>query len=295
MNSGSLLTVLLPLALGIIMLGLGLSLSVEDFRRVGRQPRPVVVALLCQTVLLPLLCFALVKAFGLAPALAVGMLLLAASPGGTTANLYSHLAHGDVALNISLTAVNSLLAVVTLPLVVNLSLAHFMGEGSTLPLQFDKVLQVFLIVLVPVAIGMALRARFPGFAARMNRPVRLVSVLFLVAIIALAVFKDWNTLVDYAPSIGLAALAFNLLSLAVGYGVPRLLGLPARQAIAIGMEIGIHNGTLAIAVALSPALLNNPTMAIPAAIYSLIMFVTAAVFGWLVSRRMRDEAATTPS
>lgn len=290
MNSGSLLTVLLPLALGIIMLGLGLSLSVEDFRRVGRQPRPVVVALLCQTVLLPLLCFALVKAFGLAPALAVGMLLLAASPGGTTANLYSHLAHGDVALNISLTAVNSLLAVVTLPLVVNLSLAHFMGEGSTLPLQFDKVLQVFLIVLVPVAIGMALRARFPGFAARMNRPVRLVSVLFLVAIIALAVFKDWKTLVDYAPSIGLAALAFNLLSLAVGYGVPRLLGLPARQAIAIGMEIGIHNGTLAIAVALSPALLNNPTMAIPAAIYSLIMFVTAAVFGWLVSRRAPPPA-----
>lgn len=290
MTSGTQLTVLLPLALGIIMLGLGLSLSLEDFRRVGRQPKPVVVALLCQTVLLPVLCFFLVELFGLAPALAVGLMLLAASPGGTTANLYSHLAHGDVALNISLTAVNSLLAVVTLPLVVNLSLAHFMGEGSTLPLQFDKVLQVFLIVLVPVAIGMALRARFPGFAARMNRPVRLVSVLFLAAIIALAVAKDWNTLVDYAPSIGLAALAFNLLSLAVGYGVPRLLGLPARQAIAIGMEIGIHNGTLAIAVALSPALLNNPTMAIPAAIYSLIMFVTAAVFGWLVGRRMRPEA-----
>jgi len=290
MTSGTQLTVLLPLALGIIMLGLGLSLSLEDFRRVGRQPKPVVVALLCQTVLLPVLCFFLVELFGLAPALAVGLMLLAASPGGTTANLYSHLAHGDVALNISLTAVNSLLAVVTLPLVVNLSLAHFMGEGSTLPLQFDKVLQVFLIVLVPVAIGMALRARFPGFAARMNRPVRLVSVLFLAAIIALAVAKDWNTLVDYAPSIGLAALAFNLLSLAVGYGVPRLLGLPARQAIAIGMEIGIHNGTLAIAVALSPALLNNPAMAIPAAIYSLIMFVTAAVFGWLVGRRMRPEA-----
>lgn len=290
MTSGTQLTVLLPLALGIIMLGLGLSLTLEDFRRVGRQPKPVIVALMCQTVLLPVLCFFLVKLFGLAPALAVGLMLLAASPGGTTANLYSHLAHGDVALNISLTAVNSLLAVLTLPLVVNLSLAHFMGEGTTLPLQFDKVLQVFLIVLVPVAIGMALRARFPGFAARMNRPVRLVSVLFLVAIIALAVVKDWDTLVDYAPAIGLAALAFNLLSLAVGYGVPRLLGLPARQAIAIGMEIGIHNGTLAIAVALSPALLNNPTMAIPAAIYSLIMFITAAVFGWLVSRRMRRAA-----
>jgi BASS family bile acid:Na+ symporter len=279
-----LLTILLPLALGIIMLGLGLSLTPDDFRRVARQPRPVIVALLCQAVLLPLLCFVLVKMLGLAPALAVGLMLLAASPGGTTANLYSHLAHGDVALNISLTAVNSVLAVATLPLVVNLSLAHFMGDGAAIPLQFDKVLQVFLIVLVPVAIGMALRARFPAFAQRMNRPVRIVSVLFLVAIIALAVAKDWNTLVAHAPTIGLAALAFNLLSLAIGYGVPRLLGMAKPQAIAIGMEIGIHNGTLAIAVALSPTLLNNPTMAIPAAIYSLIMFVTAAVFGWLVGR-----------
>lgn len=290
MTASALNTLFLPIALGIIMLGLGLSLTLADFARVVKFPKPVLIGLGCQLLLLPLVCFFIAKGFGLAPALAVGLMLLAASPGGTTANLYSHLAHGDVALNISLTAVNSLLAVVTLPLVVNLSLTHFMGEDATLPLQFDKVLQVFLIVLVPVAIGMALRARFPGFAARMNRPVRLVSVLFLVAIIALAVLKDWNTLVDYAPSIGLAALAFNLLSLAVGYGVPRLLGLPARQAIAIGMEIGIHNGTLAIAVALSPALLNNPTMAIPAAIYSLIMFVTAAVFGWLVSRRMRADA-----
>ncbi|MFC3551675.1 bile acid:sodium symporter family protein [Lysobacter cavernae] len=292
MTSGSLLTVLLPLALGIIMLGLGLSLTLDDFRRVAQQPKPVLVALVCQTLLLPLVCFALAKAFGLAPALAVGLMLLAASPGGTTANLYSHLAHGDVALNISLTAVNSVLAVVTLPLVVNLSLAHFMGDGATIPLQFDKVLQVFLIVLVPVAIGMAARARQPAFAQRMNRPVRIVSVLFLVAIIALAVVKDWPTLVQHAPTIGLAALAFNLVSLTVGYGVPRLLGLARRQAIAIGMEIGIHNGTLAIAVALSPTLLNNPTMAIPAAIYSLIMFVTAALFGWAVSRDRAGKAAT---
>ncbi len=291
MTSGSMLTVLLPLALGIIMLGLGLTLTVEDFRRVARAPKPVLVALLCQTLLLPLVCFALATAFGLEPALAVGLMLLAASPGGTTANLYSHLAHGDVALNISLTAVNSVLAVITLPLIVNLSLAHFMGDGATLPLQFDKVLQVFVIVLLPVALGMAVRARFPAFAARMHRPVRIASVLFLAAIIVLAVAKDWPTLVKYAPQIGLAALSFNLISLAVGYGVPRLLGLGKRQAIAIGMEIGIHNGTLAIAVALSPTLLDNPTMAIPPAIYSLIMFVTAALFGWWVNRRRVDEAA----
>jgi BASS family bile acid:Na+ symporter len=287
-----LLTVLLPLALGVIMLGLGLSLTLEDFRRVARQPGPILVALLCQTVLLPLLCFALVKAFGLAPALAVGLMLLAASPGGTTANLFSHLAHGDVALNISLTAVNSVLAVVTLPVLVNLSLQYFMGDSHVLPLQFDKVLQVFAIVLVPVAIGMAVRARRSAFAQRMTRPVRIASVVVLVAIIAVAVARDWTTLVTYAPVIGLAALAFNVASLLVGYWVPRLIGMDKRQAIAIGMEIGIHNGTLAIAVALSPSLLDNPTMAIPAAIYSLIMFVTAAVFGWLVSRdRARGVAS----
>src|SRR5688572_14629381 len=145
MTSQPLLTVLLPLALGIIMLGLGLSLTVADFRRVQQHPRAVLIALACQTVLLPLVCFALVKGFALGPALAVGMLLLAASPGGTTANLYSHLAHGDVALNITLTAVNSVLALVTLPLIVNFALAHFMDADQSIPLQFGKVLQVFAI------------------------------------------------------------------------------------------------------------------------------------------------------
>lgn len=288
MTSQPLLTILLPLALGIIMLGLGLSLTVADFRRVRQHPRAVLIALACQCVLLPLVCFALVKGFALAPALAVGMLLLAASPGGTTANLYSHLAHGDVALNITLTAVNSLLAVVTLPLIVNFALAHFMGADQSLPLQFGKVLQVFAIVLVPVVVGMWIRSRFPAFAQRMQKPVKVASALFLLLIIAAAIVQDWPTLVEYAPAIGLVALAFNLTSLAVGYGVPRLLGLPKPQAIAIGMEIGIHNGTLAIAVALSPMLLDNPTMAIPAAVYSILMFITAAMFGWMVSRGHRQ-------
>lgn len=244
----------------------------------------MLIGLACQLLLLPLACFFLAKLFGLAPALAVGLMLLAASPGGTTANLYSHLAHGDVALNITLTAVNSVVAILTMPLIVNLSLAHFMSADQAIPLQFAKVVQVFAIVLGPVAIGMWLRSRFPHFAERMQKPVKIVSALFLLLIILLAVAKDWRTFVEYAPAVGGAALAFNLLSMAVGYCVPRLLKLDLRQAIAIAMEIGIHNGTLAIALALSPALLNNPTMAIPAAIYSLIMFVTAALFGLWVNR-----------
>ncbi|HBZ93492.1 MULTISPECIES: bile acid:sodium symporter family protein [unclassified Pseudomonas] len=291
MTADPLLTFFLPAALGIIMLGLGLSLSLADFARVAKFPKPVLIGLACQLLLLPLACFFLAKAFGLAPALAVGLMLLAASPGGTTANLYSHLAHGDVALNITLTAVNSVIAILTMPLIVNLSLAYFMSADQAIPLQFAKVVQVFIIVLGPVAIGMWLRSRFPAFAERMQKPVKIISALFLLLIILLAAAKDWRTFVDYAPSVGGAALAFNLLSMAVGYCVPRLLKLNLRQAIAIAMEIGIHNGTLAIALALSPALLNNPTMAIPAAIYSLIMFITAALFGLWVNRVHGAELA----
>ena len=284
MTATPLLTAFLPIALGIIMLGLGLSLTLADFARVVKYPKPVLIGLVCQLLVLPFFCFLIAKGFQLEPVLAVGLMLLAASPGGTTANLYSHLAHGDVALNVTLTAVNSMIAILTMPLLVNLSLLYFMSADQAIPLQFAKVLQVFAIVLIPVALGMLVRHLAPAFAARMEKPMKIVSALFLVATVTVAFIKDWQTVVEYAPVVGLAALLFNLLSLAIGYGVPRLLRLPRRQAVAIGMEIGIHNGTLAIALALSPSLLNNSTMAIPAAIYSLIMFFTAAGFGWWVNR-----------
>jgi bile acid:Na+ symporter, BASS family len=284
-NNTAVLSIFLPAALAVIMLGLGLSLSVADFRRVLTYPKAVTVALGCQLLLLPLVCVGISHLYGLAPALAVGMMLLAASPGGTAANLYSHLARGDVALNITLTAINSVLAIVTLPLVLNLSLWHFLGEGQTIPLQFGKVAQVFAVVLVPVAIGMGLRHHWPAFAGKMDKPVKRLSLVFLLVVIGIAVAGNWQMLPVYVAQVGLAALTFNLVSLAIGYGLPRLVNLDRRQATAIGMEVGIHNGTLAIAIAMSPQLLGNPTMAIPAAIYGLIAFVTAALFGLLVSRR----------
>lgn len=293
MGAYPLLTTALPLALGIIMLGLGLSLSPSDFTRVAKYPKPVLIGLACQMLLLPLLCFFIAKGFVLEPALAVGMMLLAASPGGTVANLYSHLAHGDVALNITLTAVSSVIAILSMPLIVNFSVQHFMAADQAIPLQFSKTLQVFAIVLGPVVIGMWLRSRFRGFADRMHTPVKIFSALLLALIILLALVKDWATFTAYAPVIGGAALGFNLLSLAVGYYLPRMAKLSQRQAIAIGMEIGIHNGTLAITLALSPMLLNNPTMAIPAATYSLIMFFTAAGFGWWVNRVHGKELLAT--
>lgn len=275
----------LPVALGIVMLGLGLGLTVGDFRRVAAYPRLVLIALGCQIVLLPAACFGLVVAFDLRPELAVGMMLLAASPGGTTANLYSHLFGGHVAVNVTLTAVNSVLAVGTLPIVVNLSSDYFMGDAASLGLQLDKVLQVFAIVLVPVAIGMALRARFPELADQLGRPVKILSVVVLVAVIVGAVVKERENLADYFLAVGAIVGIFNVISLAVGYGLPRLAGVGQREAIAAGMEIGIHNSTLAITIAISPALLNSTAIAIPAAVYGIVMFFTAAAFGYLVNRR----------
>lgn len=283
--------VLLPIALGIVMFGLGLSLTVADFKRVVQFPKAVLVALICQAVLLPVACFALVLALDLPPVLAVGMMLLAASPGGTTANLYSHLFGGNVALNVTLTAVNSVLAVFTLPIVVNLSLGYFLSDTGQIGLQFDKVLQVFVIVLLPVGLGMLVRSRSQSFAGRMNRPVRILSIVVLVAVIAGAVLQEKENVVEYFTEVGLAALVFNLISLAVGYLVPRLAKVGRADSVASAMEIGIHNGTLAIVIATT--LLNNTQMAVPAAVYSLIMFFTAAAFGYLIRPRVNTSPAAT--
>jgi BASS family bile acid:Na+ symporter len=290
----SLLTnLLLPLALGIVMLGLGLSLTAEDFARVVRFPRAVFVGLFVQTVVLTAVAFGLAVGFGLPPELAVGLMLLAASPGGATANVYSHLAQGDVALNITLTAVNSVLALAWLPLVVNWSLEHFLGAGQYVPPPTRKIVEVAALIVVPVVVGMILRARAPRLAERAEKPIRIFAILFLAALVAGAVAAEWDRLGEFLAAVGLACLAFNLLSMAAGYFAPLALRLPKRQAIAIAMEIGIHNGTLAIYVALN--VLGNAAMSVPAAVYSLIMFVTAAVFAVVVQRNAARAPIGRPS
>ncbi|MFB8415146.1 bile acid:sodium symporter family protein [Streptomyces albidoflavus] len=283
-------TVFLPLALAVIMFGLGLSLTTDDFRRVRRHPRAVVVAMICQLLLLPVACFGLVLALDLSPVLAAGMMLLAASPGGTTANLFSHLFGGDVALNVTLTAVNAVLAIVTLPIITNFSLRYFepdIGQDS-LGLQFGKVLQVFALVLVPVVIGLAVRRRSETFALRMDRPVRQLSVVVLVAVIIGAVVAERANIVGYLVDVGPAALAFCVASLTIGYFVPRLLRLDKRQSIACSMEIGVHNSAVAMTLAIS--VLGSVGLAVPAAVYGVLMYPVAALAGVLMSRRFRGSA-----
>ena len=283
MESSAITTIFLPVALGIIMLGLGLSLTIADFQRVVKYPKVIFIGLFCQMIILPVVCFSIAKGFGLAPELAVGLMLLAASPGGSTANLFSHLANGDVALNISLTAFNSILSILMLPLIVNFSIDYFMESGQVVPLQFKKIIEVFAIVLVPVGIGMIVNAKNPSISIKLEKPVKILSAIFLVLIIVSAIIKEKAHIVEYFQQIGIPALLFNVLSLGIGYFIPRMLRIGKKQAIAIGMEIGIHNGTMAIFIATT--VLNDSVMSIPPAIYSLIMFITAGIFGYFVSKK----------
>ncbi|HSK61139.1 MAG TPA: bile acid:sodium symporter family protein [Actinomycetospora sp.] len=275
----------LPAALAVVMFGLGLSLTLADFGRIVREPRAVAVALATQMLLLPVVCFALVVAFGLDPVLAVGMMLLAASPGGTTANLFSHLFRGDVALNITLTAVNSVLAVLTLPLVLGLAVAWFeppLGAASV-GLQFGKIAQVFAVVLVPVVLGMLVRRASPSFAERADRPVRILSAVVLVLVIAGALLAERENLGTYLADVGVVTALFCVCSLVAGFVVPRLFRVDHRRAVASAFEVGIHNSTLAIAVALT--VLGEARLAVPAAVYGVLMFPLAAVAGYVLARR----------
>ena len=285
----ALTTVGLPLALGIIMFGLGLSLTPDDFRRVGRAPKAVAVALACQLVLLPLVCFGLVKALDLPPLLAVGMMLLAASPGGTSANLFSHLFRGDVALNVSLTAINSIIAIVSLPIITNFAINHY-DLNETVSLQFTKVVEVFAVVLIPVAIGMLVRARAMAWATRMDKPVRIGSAVILAVLVLGILIDQAENVGDYIADVGLPAGQFCAISLIVGYVVPKAAGVKDEQAIASSMEIGVHNGTLAIYVAVE--VLDNTEISVPAAVYSVFMFVFAALWGMAITRRAERAPAT---
>ncbi|NGO78651.1 bile acid:sodium symporter family protein [Streptomyces sp. YC504] len=286
MDSG-LVTILVPIVLAVIMFGLGMSLSVGDFGRVREYPKVVVAALGCQLIVLPAVCFGLVVAFGLSAAPAVGMMLLAASPGGTMANLYSHLFGGDVALNITLTAINSVLAVFTLPLVVNLAVGYWdveSDDGGSVGLQFGKTLQVFALVLIPVAVGMVVRAKRPGFAERAERPVKLLCLVILAGVIVAALLAERSNVGEYLAEVGPVVVLFSFISLGTGYLAARGAGAGHPQAVAACMEIGMHNTSLSLTIALSPSLLDSTEIAVPSAVYAILMYFTAGAAGLLLRR-----------
>ncbi|GAA5014829.1 bile acid:sodium symporter family protein [Acinetobacter puyangensis] len=281
MDSG-LITIFLPLALAIVMIGLGLELTPKDFARVRQHPKAVFLALFCQLIVLVGIAFILCNLLALPPLLAVGLMLLAASPGGPTANLFSYLYKGDIALNVTLTAINSILAAFTLPIIVNFAILYFLNDAQHVGLQFSKVIQVFLIIIIPVAIGMLIRHYAAPIAEKLNRPVRIFAVVFLILIIAGAIIKERHNILDYIAQVGLATALFCALSLAIGYFIPRAVGINSFQARACAFEIGIHNSTLAMTIALT--VMASTAIAMPAAVYSIFMYIFAAIFGTLINK-----------
>lgn len=285
----------LPFLVGAVMLALGLTLTVADFRRAATVRRPLLIALICQSLVLPTLCWLIAVALHLTPNLAVGLMLMAATPGGMLANIVSHLARGDLALNLTLTAVNAVLSIFTIPVILAFSLSWFLGEGRFIPLQFDKFFTVFAMVLIPVAIGVAIRHRFPEFARRLQRFVRIAAAVLLVVAVVGGIARGKATLWSHFGVLSAAVVCFCAVSLTVGYLVSRQLKLPPPQAIAVSLEIGLHNAVVAIGIALSPQLLNNADMATPAAVYGIIGPLIALTFVFAVRRLDPGYRAVSPA
>ncbi|MDA1267572.1 MAG: bile acid:sodium symporter family protein [Bacteroidetes bacterium] len=276
MESSVLNEIFLPFSLAVIMFGMGLSLRIEDFKRILIYPKAVGIGLLNQLVLLPIIAFGIAKAFSLPSELAVGLMILAVCPGGATSNLITHLAKGDSALSITLTAFSSLITVFTIPFLVNFSIAQFIPGGEAKQLEVvPTVVSVLFITLIPVALGMILLAKAPARAQKWDQPFRKISAVFFVVIVLAFIFKEKENLVEYFIEVGPASLALNLSTLAVSFGMAKWAGLSFRQGLTIAIESGIQNGTLGITIAAT--LLVNSVMSIPSAIYSLLMFGTAAL------------------
>lgn len=278
-------TTMLPLSLAVIMIALGLSLTPEDFKRVFKFPKGVGIGLFNLLVVSPLLAFGIANLFGLGPALAVGLVLLGASPGGTMANLLTHVARGDTALSITMTAISSLAAVVTVPLYLGFAIGFFDANFENDPEMVGIAAKVFLITVVPLSIGMWIRSRWTAWAERSEPRAKRVALLFFVIVVGGSIFNESEAVTDNFARLAGATLALNLAAMTISFQVARLARLSRPQATAIAMELGIHNGTVAITVGAGIATI----LASPAAVYSTFMFVTAGLF----ARRMykRNAAA----
>jgi BASS family bile acid:Na+ symporter len=288
MQSNLFTSFLLPLALAIVMLGMGLSLVPEDFKRITRDPKAVVVGTVCQVLLLPLIGTLITLVVPMQPEIAVGLIVLAVCPGGPSSNLMTYLAKGDVALSVTLTAVSSIVTVFTIPLFTNLALQYFLGENTEIALPIGTTtLQIFLITLLPTAIGMAIRYQFPGTARRLEKQMSRLAAGLLALVIVLLLVKEGSKLPGFLVQVGVGVLLLNLMATLAGFFAGKVFRLPLAQQICIAIEVGIQNGTLAIAI--TAGLLKNPDMAVPAAIYSLLMYITG--FGAILYGRQSIGSA----
>lgn len=285
--------VVLPLILAFIMFSMGLSLVTNDFKRVVSLPKAFLIGTFLQVFSLPVLAFLITKAWvssgGIDPALAVGMIILAACPGGVTSNLMTHLGKGDTALSISLTAVISVLSVFTIPLIINFGYYSFMGSDHDSPLPIlSTIIGIFCVTTLPVAIGMTIKAKKEDFADKFEPLARKIATFLFGLIVGVAVFTKWDLVLENFASLGLVTLALNLAAMVFAWFVAKVTGLEEKQRIAITLECGLQNGTLAIMIAAT--FLKNETMMLPGGVYSLLMFATGGLYLLLLKATSHKEA-----
>ncbi|MCD4833773.1 MAG: bile acid:sodium symporter family protein [Bacteroidales bacterium] len=281
-------TIILASSLIIIMLGMGLSLVIDDFKRIFVYPKAILVGLTNQLIILPLIGFSIALLFPLKPEIAIGIMILAACPGGPTSNLITHLAKGDLALSVSLTALSSFITILTIPFIVNFALIQFLDEGQMVKLDIvETIIQIFIIIVIPVSIGMIIRRYKEGFALKMAKPVRKASGFIIALIIIGIVIKEKENVIPYFRQAGLVALILNVATMLVGYYSAKLFKILDKRAVSISIESGIQNGTLAITIAV--VLLGNSEFAITPAIYSLLMFFTGGIAIYFGIKRSKAE------
>ncbi len=283
MKADLLVQIVLPAALFIIMLGMGLALKPLDFKLVIAKPKAVFLGVLAQMLLLPSIAYLIIIMLNIEGALAIGLMILALCPGGTTSNLYTYLAKGDVALSVTLTSIVSLIAPFTVPLVLLVFMNFFLGAGEKVDLPILKtIIQLLVITVLPISLGMLINHIKPNLALAAEKFVKIFSVAFLLLIVIGIVAKNINHMGSYFAQMGLASLLLNLICMLLGFSLAKLARLNLAQQKSIAIEVGFQNGTLAIVIALT--LLQNTEMAIAATCYSLLMFVTGAIFTFFLGR-----------
>ena len=269
-------SIIIPICLFLIMMGMGLTLVTNDFKRVLKYPKAVGIGLTNQLILLPIIGFALANIMPLRPEYAVGVMLLVLCPGGTTSNLFTYLAKGDVALSVTMTAIASVITVFTIPIVLSFSLIYFMGSGSEFELPVvETMLTLVVLTIVPISVGMLIKRYAPTVADRSQVYVSRFGVIFLTFLVLFLGYVQRDIIVDAFIATGPVSVLLNLSTMALGYYSSKWFGLNWAQRTSVTLEVGLHNSTLSIFMALT--LLSNYDMSMMPAIYTLVMFLSAGI------------------
>jgi BASS family bile acid:Na+ symporter len=282
--------VFLPLSLAIIMLGMGMTLILSDFTRILKKPKDILIGLTNQLIFLPIIGFSLAIAFNLSPVMAVGLIILATCPGGPTSNLITQVCRGNIALSVTLTAITSILSVLTIPFILSYALAYF-GTDTNVTIKLpilDTILQIMVITIIPISIGMLIRRFKIKFAKRLEKSMRIASTVIFALVFLAVLAANFSIIGKAMREVGLVTLLLNIITMGFGYLTARLFKLNLKSAISITVESGIQNGTLAFVIATS--ILNNVEMGITTGAYAIWMFITAGILMWVLGKRPEIES-----